>query len=129
MTVEKRRKKRREADRAFGEYLRVRREALRSEDPSFSIRGMAEKLGVQHAFLRKLEAGEATLSEELCEKMAPLLQEDPRVLLARSGKVSERLKGIIVRHPKAFYELIEQLEKAPEHAILRVVREVRDGDW
>ena len=28
-----------------------------------------------------------------------------------------------------FAELIRQLKEAPDHALLKVVREVRDGDW
>jgi hypothetical protein len=30
---------------------------------------------------------------------------------------------------RVFAELIRQLKSAPDHAILRVVREVKDGKW
>ena len=46
-----------------------------------------------------------------------------------AGKVSSDLKGIILGRPRLFADLLRQLKDAPEHAILRVVREVRDGNW
>ena len=51
------------------------------------------------------------------------------MLLALAGKVSSDLQKIIVRRPKQFAELIRQLKDAPDHAILKFVREVRDGNW
>ena len=46
-----------------------------------------------------------------------------------AGKVSSDLQEIIRKRPELFAELIRQLKKAPDHAVLKVVREVRDGDW
>ena len=51
------------------------------------------------------------------------------MLLAFAGKVSGDLQDIIRKRPRLFAELIRQLKEAPDDAILRVVREVRDGDW
>ena len=34
-----------------------------------------------------------------------------------------------MRRPRLFAELIRQLKDAPDQAVLRIVREVRDGDW
>ena len=51
------------------------------------------------------------------------------VLLALAGKVSSDLQSIIRRRPKLFAELIRQLKDMPDHAVLRLVREVRDGEW
>jgi len=62
-------------------------------------------------------------------RLAVDLGEDPDVLLALAGKVSGDLQAIIRRRPKLFADLIRALREAPDHAILRVVREVRDGDW
>ncbi|RMH11356.1 MAG: XRE family transcriptional regulator, partial [Gammaproteobacteria bacterium] len=33
------------------------------------------------------------------------------------------------KRPQLFAELLRELKTLPDHAILRVVREVRDGDW
>ena len=46
------------------------------------------------------------------------------LLLALAGKVSGELQAIIRRRPKLFAELIRQLRDAPDHAMLRLVREV-----
>jgi hypothetical protein len=51
------------------------------------------------------------------------------VLLALAGKVSSDLQEIIRRRPKLFADLIRELKKAPNSAVLKLVREVRDGDW
>ena len=51
------------------------------------------------------------------------------MLLALAGKVSGELQSIIRRRPQLFAELIHQLKDMPDHAVLRLVREVRDGDW
>ena len=45
-----------------------------------------------------------------------------------AGKVSSDLQEVIRKRPKLFAELIRQLKKAPDHAILKVVREVKDRD-
>jgi hypothetical protein len=39
------------------------------------------------------------------------------------------LREIIRKRPKEFGELIRQLRDAPDHAILRIARQVRDGEW
>ena len=61
--------------------------------------------------------------------MAKVLQTDEDVLLALAGKVSSDLLKIIRDRPKLFAELIRELKKEPDHAVLRVVREVKDGEW
>ena len=114
----------------FGEYLRERRERLRREDRRFSLRKVAGRIGVEPAYLSKIERGEAAPpSEATTVKLAKELGEDPDMLLAMAGKVSSDLQEIIRKRPKLFAELIRQLKKAPNHAVLKVVREVRDGDW
>ena len=62
-------------------------------------------------------------------KLAEVLGEDKDVLLAMAGKLSTDLRRIILRRPKLFADLLRQLKEVPDHAILRVVREVKDGEW
>jgi len=50
-------------------------------------------------------------------------------LLALGGKVSTDLKETIRRRPELFAQLIRELRDLPDQAVLRLVREVRDGDW
>ena len=114
----------------FGAYLRKRREFLRKDDKRFSVRQVAARIGVEPAYLSKVEREKvAPPSEATVRKMAAELGEDPDLLLAMAGKVSSDLQAIIRERPKLFADLLRQLKHEPEDAILRVVREVRDGDW
>ena len=114
----------------FGSTIRTQRESLRQEDRRFSLRQVAQRIGVEPAYLSKIERGDVSPpSEATTLKLARELGEDPDVLLALAGKVSSDLQEIIRKRPKLFAELIRQMREAPDDAILRVVREVRDGDW
>ena len=109
----------------FGKHLREKREKLRKEDRNYSLRKVAQRIGVEPAYLSKIERGEfAPPSEATTVKLAKELGEDPDVLLAMAGKVSSDLQEIIRKRPKLFAELIRQLKRAPNHAVLKVVREV-----
>ena len=103
---------------------------LRAADRSFSIRQVATRVGLEPSYLSKIERGEqAPPSEEKIIALAGDLGEDPDVLLALAGKVSRDLKEIIRSRPTLFAELIRQMKSMPNHAVLRIAREVRDGDW
>ena len=81
---------------ALGPYLRQKREALREEDPSYSLRQVAERVGIEPSYLSKVERGIGSPpSEETLTRLAVELEEDPDVLLALAGKVSEeRFRGL-----------------------------------
>ena len=114
----------------FGDYLRKVREERRSGDATFSVRQLASRVGVEPSYLSKVERGQQQPpSEKTIAALANELDEDPDVLLALAGKVSGDLQSIIRRRPKLFAELIRQLKDMPDHAVLRLVREVRDGEW
>lgn len=114
----------------FGEAVREARERLRRDDRRFSLRQVAGRIGVEPAYLSKVERGEAAPpSEATTVRLAQELGQDPDVLLALAGKVSGDVQAIVRRRPELFAMLIRQLKDAPDSAILRVVREVRDGDW
>ena len=114
----------------FGVHIRQTREALRKDDRNFSLRKVAQRIGVEPAYLSKIERGDVPApSEATTKKLAAELDQDPDVLLAMGGKVSGDLQAIIRKRPKLFADLIRELKAAPDDAILRVVREVRDGDW
>jgi len=114
----------------FGDFVRERREALRKKDPGFSLRKVAERIEVQPSYLSKVERGDvAPPSEATILRLAEELEVDGDVLLALAGKVSTDLKEVIRRRPQLFAELIRGMRDLPDHAVLRLVREVRDGDW
>ena len=114
----------------FGSHLRTLREALQVESARYSLRQVAGRVGIEPAYLSKVERGEMPPpSEATIRRLAVELREDPDVLLALGSKVSADLLAVIRSRPKLFAELIRALKNAPEHAVLRIVREVRDGDW
>jgi transcriptional regulator with XRE-family HTH domain len=114
----------------FGAYVRERREELRRADRAFSLRKVAARIGVEPSYLSKVERGSvAPPSEAAIVRLAEVLGEDADVLLALAGKVSSRLQSIIRQRPKLFADLLQQLHDAPDHAVLRILREVRDGEW
>jgi HTH-type transcriptional regulator, competence development regulator len=116
--------------KGFGDYVRERREALREQDDRYSVRQVAQRIGVEPSFLSKVERGEAPPpSEGKIVALAHELGADPDVLLALAGKVSSDLQAAIRKRPELFGALIRELRTMPDHAVLRLVREVRDGKW
>ena len=114
----------------YGAYVRQAREQRRESDRSYSLRQVALRIGVEPAYLSKIERDQvAPPSEATTRKLAAELGEDPDVLLAMSGKVSTDLKDIILKRPTLIADLIRELKDMPDHAILRIARDVRDGDW
>ena len=113
-----------------GQYIREKRTLLQKEDRKFSLRQVATRIGIEPSYLSKLERGEQSyLSEEKIIALANELNEDKDILLALIGKVSEDIQEIIRKRPQLFAQMIRELKNMPDHAILRIVREVRDGDW
>ena len=114
----------------FGEYIRQQREALRAADPRYSLRQVAQRIGVEPAYLSKIERG-GVAPPSACKIMALAedMGEQPDVLLAMAGKISADLQEIIRARPQLFADLIRQLQAMPDRAILRIVRDVRDGEW
>ena len=114
----------------FGTTVRTVRERLREDDRRYSVRQVARRVGIEPAYLSKIERGEvAPPSEATTVRLARELGEDPDVMVALAGKVSADLQAIIRKRPRLFAELIRELKEAPDEAVLRVVREVRDGNW
>jgi len=112
----------------YGSYVRETRLKRREADRSYSLRQVAMRIGVEPAYLSKIERDQvAPPSEATTRKLAAELGEDPDVLLAMSGKVSTDLQEIILKRPALFAELIREMKNMPDHALLRIAREVRDG--
>ncbi len=115
---------------AFGENIRKLREQRMGSDQTFSLRQVAARCGVTPAYLSRVERGEvAPPGEETLLKLAHELGEDPDVLLAQAGKISADLRSAILARPQLFAELIRAIKSMPDHAVLRIVRDVRDGNW
>jgi transcriptional regulator with XRE-family HTH domain len=91
---------------------------------------VAARSAVEPTWLSRIERGlvpppgEATI-----RRLAAELGLNADVLLALAGKVSTDLRQAIMRRPELFAELIRAANALPDAAVLRLVREVRDGDW
>ena len=115
---------------AFGEYVRTKRLQLHENDARFSLRKVAAAIDVEPSYLSKIERGEQPPpGEKTIIALAGQLNEDRDMLLALAGKVSDELQTIIRNRPALFAQLIRELKNMPDHAVLRLVREVRDGKW
>jgi transcriptional regulator with XRE-family HTH domain len=116
--------------KTFGSYVRGRREALFASNPKYSVRQVAGRIGVEPSYLSKIERGEQPPpSEHTISALAKDLDEDCDVLLAMAGKVSGDLQRIILSRPRLFAQLVRGLKDVPDHAVVRLVREIRDGNW
>jgi transcriptional regulator with XRE-family HTH domain len=114
----------------FGDAVRRLREGRADAESGFSLRQVAARCSISPAYLSRVERGEvAPPGEETLIKLAREIGEDPDVLLAMAGKISADLRSAILARPKLFAELIRSIKDAPDNAVLRVVREVRDGKW
>ena len=114
----------------FADFLRTARERRLETDRSFSLRQVAQRAGIEPGYLSKIERGVfPPPSEQTTRRLAEVLGEDADVLLAMAGKLSSDLQEIILKRPRLFADLLRELKNLPDHAILRVVREVRDGEW
>ena len=114
----------------FGSFVRQRREVLAKQRGGSSVRKVAAMLEIQPSYISKIERNEVKPpSEETIIHLAKVLEVDADVLLALAGKVSFELRSIILKRPQLFADLLRQIKEVPDHAILRVAREVRDGKW
>ena len=115
---------------AFGDHIRKLREQRAEPDSAYSLRQVACRCGVTPAYLSRVERAEvAPPGEETLVKLAHELGEDPDVLLAMAGKISADLRSAILSRPQLFADLIRSIKSLPDRAVLRIVRDVRDGNW
>lgn len=119
----------------FGQYIREAREALQKDDVKgsnryYSLRSVATRVNLEPSYLSKIERDVfPPPSEEAIVRIAKDLKLDPDVLLAMAGKLSTDLQQIIMQRPQLFGQLLRELKSQPDHAILRIAREIEDGEW
>ncbi|MBC8737421.1 helix-turn-helix transcriptional regulator [Paraburkholderia sp. UCT31] len=115
----------------FGDFIKQSRMALsEARGQQYSLRQVAGRAGLEPSYLSKIERGLADPpGEEAITRLALELELDADMLLALAGRVSSELQSIIRKRPLLFASMLRELKDAPDTAILRVVREVRDGNW
>ena len=114
----------------LGSFIRLRRELLRESEARYSVRQVADRVGIEPSYLSKVERDIGSPpGEDTLVRLAADLEVDADVLLAMAGKVSSDLREVIRKRPQLFAQLIRELKDIPDAAVLRLVREVRDGEW
>jgi transcriptional regulator with XRE-family HTH domain len=114
----------------FGETLRAKRMALAENDPAFSLRQVAGRVGLEPSYLSKIERGdEPPPGEENIRRLAEELGENPDALLALAGKVSSDLLEIIRERPTVVAELLRAMRGLSAKRVSAISRQIRDGDW
>jgi transcriptional regulator with XRE-family HTH domain len=110
---------------SFGAHIKRLREAR-----GLSIRELSRRVDVESSYVSKVERDEVKPpGEETIVKLAHELGENPHVLLGLAGKVSSEIQRIILKRPLLFAALIESFKEAPDEALEKAARPVRDGDW
>jgi len=98
----------------FGDYIRTKREALRKGDPEYSIRRVAQRIGIHHSYLSKIERGEpASLSEKRVIALAAELGDDPELLMVMSGRVPESIRRAVFIDPQWVTEELKRIKAGP----------------
>lgn len=112
----------------FGDFTRSVREKLKRDDARFSVRQVARRVGVEPAYLSKVERNEvAPPSETKICRLAVELGEDRDVMLALGGKVATDLQQIIRLRPRLFASLLRRLGEAPEEVVREIERQVKES--
>jgi transcriptional regulator with XRE-family HTH domain len=108
---------------SFGKHIRRVREARKAGDKTYSLRQVARRIGIEPAYLSKVEREEVRPpSEEKIRLLAGVLGEDQDVLLGMAGKISSDLQSIIRRRPRVFAALLRALSKRSSSVIADIVR-------
>jgi len=110
----------------FGPYIRMIRELKRRNDARFSSRQVAVRIGVEAAYLSKIEReAVAPPSEATIRRLATELQTDPEILLAMAGKVATDVQDIVRERPQLMTAAVRALGALPEATVRRLLDDAR----
>lgn len=113
----------------FGQYARALREQCHGINSRYSIRQIAQRIGMEPKYLSKIERGEmAPSSEQMILRLAAELGQDGDLFLARAGMIASDIREIIIRRPILLAELIRGLGEMSDDQLETLVRKVRDGE-
>jgi len=106
-------------ENAFGSHLRKARERRNAREPGrYTIRQVAQRVGIQSGYLSRIERGlTSSLSEEKIKALAADLGESPDLLLGLIGKVSSDVQTIIQERPELFCKLIRDMKDLPDSTV------------
>lgn len=102
----------------FGAHIKARREELRQTDRRYTMRQVAERIGLPPAYLSNIENGiKHPPNEDSICALAEALDEDPDALLALAGKLANDVRGVILKRPKLFTQVIRELAHKSDEEI------------
>lgn len=82
----------------FGEYLISLRDARKQTDPTFSLRGVASKIGISPTYLSKIERGEQPASEKTIRKLAEVFGVSADEIFAHAERIDPNLEKTLAGH-------------------------------
>ncbi|MBQ6474261.1 MAG: helix-turn-helix transcriptional regulator [Victivallales bacterium] len=82
----------------FGEYLIGLRDARKQTDPTFSMRGVANKIGISPTYLNKIERGEQPASDETIRKLAEVFDVSADEIFAHAERIDPNLEKTLAGH-------------------------------
>jgi predicted transcriptional regulator len=82
----------------FGDYIKDLRNKKKEHDNSFSVRGLADKIGLSATYVSKIERGELPASDDAVYRLAKALEVTPDELFAQAGKIDPNLEKQIAAH-------------------------------
>lgn len=82
----------------FGEYIKQLRNKKKEQDETFSLRGVADKIGMSPTYLSKIERGMLPASAEATRKLAEVLGVPVDDLFAHADKIDPELEKEIANH-------------------------------
>lgn len=119
----------------FGEFVRQRREFLAANDSTYSVRKMADRIGVEPSYLSKIERGIVPApSDRVMALLAKELQVKETYLFAMNGRLPPAFTRRMQLEPETMVPFLQALENASEETLKKVIQllndnHVRDGNW
>jgi len=108
------------------DWLRIQREKLEEKNKSFSLRQVADRIGVSPSYLSKVERGERNPSLEIIRNISADLRLDTREVELRAKIISDELKSQIFMNPKSVSSLLSARNDHSE--MMSRIRRMRDAN-
>lgn len=108
----------------FGEYLISLRDARKQTDPTFSLRGVASKIGISPTYLSKIERGEQPASEKTIRKLAEILGVSADEIFAHANRIDPDLEKTLASHeaPAQMAALLRSVATLPPDKLEQYAR-------
>ncbi|MGN0879862.1 MAG: helix-turn-helix domain-containing protein [Oligosphaeraceae bacterium] len=116
----------------FGEYLIGLRNQRKQTDPTFSMRGVAQKIGISPTYLNKIERGEQPASEETIRKLAEVFGVPADEIFAHAKRIDPDLEETLAAHEApaqmaAFLRRVATLPPDKLEMANKIINAIDDG--